>query len=214
MGTIVAAASEPQRSMLVILCETGMRVGELKHLDWDDIDYQHEVILIREKPGWKPKTGDERAVPMNAAMRAVLDRLPRKAKWVFTAPPTKKYPKGDHQMSERRLLEYLKRVLKRLGLRGHLHTFRHSFISNALTNGIPEAIVRQWVGHVDPEILKHYTHVLDQTSQAARRRLDEANQTQAAQSGKEATDESSDGGSDQAQIKHNEGGPPNGDSAK
>jgi hypothetical protein len=33
-------------------------------------------------------------------------------------------------------------------------TFRHAFISHALTQGIPEAIVRQWVRHVDAEVLK------------------------------------------------------------
>jgi integrase len=64
-------------------------------------------------------------------------------------------------------------VLKRVGLKGHLHTFRHSFISDALVRGTPEAIVRQWVGHVDHEILKHYTHIHDAASQAAMQRLDE-----------------------------------------
>ena len=91
-----------------------MRVGEVKHLTWDDIDFAHSVILIREKDGWKPKTGDQRAIPMTPAVRAVLEGLPHKAKWVVTAAPLTKYPKGDHQVSEWRLLEYLKRVLKRL----------------------------------------------------------------------------------------------------
>jgi len=129
------------------------------------------VIVIREKPGWKPKTGDQRAIPMSPAARAVLAALPRKGKWVFTAPPSRRYPKGDHPVNERRLLEYLKRVLKQLGLKGHLHTFRHSLISHALTQGIPEAVVRQWVGHVDPEVIKIYTHILDPASQAAMQRL-------------------------------------------
>ena len=61
----------------------------------------------------------------------------------------------------------LKRVLKKLGLPGHVHTFRHAFISNALTQGIPEAILRQWVGHVDAEVIKLNTHIADVSSQAA-----------------------------------------------
>jgi integrase/recombinase XerD len=185
MEKILAAAKEPQRSMLAVLAETGMRVGELKHLTWDDLDFGRGVILIREKDGWKPKTGDHRAIPMSPKARAILSNLPRKAKWVFTAPASAKYPAGDHPLSERRLLEYLKRVLKKLGLPGHVHTFRHSFISHALTQGIPEAIVRQWVGHVDPEVIRLYTHVLDQTSQAAMQRLAKANNPQAAPKGKE-----------------------------
>jgi len=50
------------------------------------------------------------------------------------------------------LRDYLKRLLKKLGLPGHLPTFRHTFISLALTRGVPEATVRKWVGHVDDEI--------------------------------------------------------------
>jgi integrase len=183
---ILAAARKPHRSMLPLLAETGMRVGELKHLTWADVDFEHEVILIREKEGWKPKTGDERAIPMSSVVLAMLRGLPRNTKWVFTAPPSRAYPKGGQPISERRLLEYLKRVLKRLGFQGHLHTFRHSFISHALTQGIPEAIVRQWVGHVDPEVLKHYPHVLDQTSQAAIRRLTGSGSPIPTQKGKEA----------------------------
>jgi site-specific recombinase XerD len=62
------------------------------------------------------------------------------------------------QISERRLLQYLKRVLKRLGLRGHLHTFRHSFISFAAFEGVSERVLRRWIGHVDREILDWYFH--------------------------------------------------------
>jgi integrase len=149
---------------------------------------------------------------MTPAVRAVLERLPRKSRWVVTSPRSPQYPKGDHQISERRLLEYLKRVLKGLRLRGHLHTFRHSFISHALTQSIPEAIVRQWVGHVDPEVLELYTHILDQASQAAMQRLAEANNPKPAQEGKEETDDCKDGNS--AQIQHNEEGRENGLSAK
>ena len=82
-------------------------------------------------------------MPLTPAAQAMLRALPRTGKWVFTAAPSRKYPLGDHQILERRLLEYLKRVPNRLGLKGHIHTFRHSFISHALMQGIPEAIVRQ-----------------------------------------------------------------------
>jgi integrase len=76
------------------------------------------------------------------------------------------------------LLKMAKRLLKRLNMPGHLHAFRHSFISNGLTKGIPEALVRSWVGHVDPDVMKLYTHIADEASQAAMQRLVEANANQ------------------------------------
>ena len=89
----------------------------------------------------------------------------RKAKWVFCAVASEKYPDGDQQIFERRLL----RSLKRIGLpeSGKLHTFRHSFIFKALAIGAPNATVRVWGGHVSDDILALYTHVLDGQSQSA-----------------------------------------------
>jgi integrase len=164
---ILAASREPQRSALTLLAETGMRIGELRHLTWADIDFTNGVIHVREKPGWKPKTGDMRVIPMSTVARDVLAQLPRGTAWVFLAKPSRRAPEGERQISERRLLQYLKRVLKKLSLPGHLHTFRHYFISHALTNGVPEAVVRQWVGHVDRDVIQRYTHVADSISKAA-----------------------------------------------
>jgi integrase len=198
-----------------------MRIGELKHLTWEDVDFQRGVILIQPKEfldpqtgqsaSWKPKTGNQRAIPISPAVRAVLEKAPRNSRWVFTAGPSAKYPKGDHSLSDRRLLLYLKGVLKQLGLKGHLHTFRHSLISHALTSGIPEAIVRQWAGHVDSEILKIYTHVADQTSQAAMQRLSEVNHHAA--NGKEHENVSGSSESEQAQNKHSHPEDANGERA-
>jgi integrase len=135
------------------------------------VDFDNNVVHIRPKADWKPKTGDQRAVPMSPRVRSLLEKLPRRSTWVLTAPASAKYPAGDHQISERRLLKVLKVILRKLGLRGHLHTFRHFFISKALTSGIPEAVVRAWVGHVDADVIRLYTHIADADSQAAMRRL-------------------------------------------
>ena len=52
-------------------------------------------------------------------------------------------PKPGRQWTERRLLAALKWVLKGLGLPVKLHTFRHTFVSNALLNGRPVAVVKE-----------------------------------------------------------------------
>jgi site-specific recombinase XerD len=168
---ILTAAQDPQRLVFTFLNETGMRIGEVQWLTWDDVDFKQGVIHVRPKPGWTTKTGNVRAVPMTPIARAVLEKLSRKTRWVFTAPPSAKYPQGDHQISERRLLKSLKRTLAKLNLQGHLHTFRHSYISRAIFNGVPEAVVRSWVGHVDEETIRLYTHIASQQSQQAMQNL-------------------------------------------
>ena len=90
---------------------------------------------------------------------------------MFTAPPRGSDTQGLRQFSERRLLLHLKRLLARIGLPGHLHTFRHAFISHAASEGVPEAVIRSWVGHVDAQILRLSMHIADRTSQGWMQRL-------------------------------------------
>lgn len=168
---ILAAAPPDVRPALTLLAETGMRFGELAWATWDDVDLAANILRIRPKDGWKPKTGDQRTVPLSPTARSLLESLPRASRWVVTMPPTAANPEPGRQWTERRLLGALKRVLKGIGLAGKLHTFRHAFISHALLSGIPVAVVKQWVGHVDPHVIDLYTHVFDDASQAAMRKL-------------------------------------------
>ena len=161
---ILQAAPESYRPYFTFLRETGCRAGEGKFLTWSDIDFKRGEILIRPKDDWKPKTGDQRRVPLTPRLAALLQSQPRHGRWVFRAAPTNLHPDVGRQISERRALLALKRVLKRLKLKGHLHTFRHTFISQALSAGVPEAVVRSWVGHVDPDVLRLYTHISDEVS--------------------------------------------------
>ena len=195
---ILAAAPEIVRPALTLLAETGMRFGELAWLTWDDVDVEANVLRIRPKDGWKPKTGDRRAIPISAPIRTVLDDLPRHWRWVVTMPPSTSHPEPGRQWTERRLLSALKTILVGVRLPGKLHTFRHAFISNALLKGTPVAVVREWVGHVDQQVLALYTHVHSDASQAAMQRLTEANKQlqvkETARGSKEA---------DSAQTQHN-----------
>ncbi|MSR55272.1 MAG: site-specific integrase, partial [Gemmataceae bacterium] len=171
--SILAASPPMVRSAFILLAETGMRFGELQWLTWDDIGLQQKILNISAKDNWKPKTGDERSVPLSEAALVVLTDLPRSARWVVTMPPTTRLPQLGQQWTERRLLMSLKSVLKGIGLElaGKLHTFRHSFISHALLCNTPAAVVRKWVGHVDQRTIDLYTHVHDVASRVAMDRL-------------------------------------------
>ncbi len=162
---ILALVSEDYRPLLECLAYTGMRIGEAIHLQPADIDNVNHVIHIRPKPGWKPKSGDERIVPIAEELASNLNSLNRKNRWVFVSP-TMRGRAMEARVSAKSALAELRRALEKLGLPGRLHTFRHAFISHALTSGRPEATVRSWVGHVDAAIIRRYTHVADQISQS------------------------------------------------
>jgi integrase len=200
---ILQSAPEPYRPIFTILADTGFRIGEVQFLTWDDVDFETNLLHVRAKDGWKPKDGDQRSVPMTARVRALLGQLPRRSLWVVTAPASRTYPKGDHENLDRRALRALKRVLRRLGLKGKIHTFRHAFLSHALIRGTPEALVRAWAGHVDWNILKLYTHIANCDSQEAMKRLSKTEgQIPVSKEGEEEKPEFTDG--DSAQFQHNQ----------
>jgi site-specific recombinase XerD len=173
-----AAAGSAYHSLFSLLALSGMRIGEAKHLAWDDVDIDRRVLNVRTKwigpekgDHWKPKSGDERAIPLCESAIELLRSLPRRGRWVFSAPSSRARVERDRRIDERRALYHLKQVLKSVDLEGHLHTFRHSLITHALLSGTPEAVVRKWAGHLDPSVLKLYTHVLDEDSKAHMDRL-------------------------------------------
>jgi integrase len=79
-----AVERQPHRDVYELLGLTGMRIGEVQHLVWDDLDFDNNTIKIQAKPGWKPKSGDARSAPMMGNVKELLARQPRRNEWVFT----------------------------------------------------------------------------------------------------------------------------------
>ena len=154
--TILAKATEPWRSIFTVLAFTGMRISELTHLTWSDVDLQGRWLHIRAKDGWEPKNGDDRDLPLHPRAIAVLMRLPRRSRWVFCddghngdAPPSR--------IDGPAALGKLKTVLRHIGIsEGKLHTFRHFFITRCADAGVPATMLIKWVGHSDLKTILHY----------------------------------------------------------
>ncbi|MEA4861669.1 MAG: tyrosine-type recombinase/integrase [Victivallaceae bacterium] len=48
-----------------------------------------------------------------------------------------------------------------------LHSFRHSFVSFCANSGVPLAIVSEIVGHGNPAMTRHYSHISNESKQDA-----------------------------------------------
>ena len=183
LDAIVEAARGPYKAAFVLMAETGMRIGEVVHLTHDDLTLTGPapVAHIRPKdvvPGarpWRPKNGEQRAVPLSPRAVAMLRDLPRRRRWVIDrmdgTAATTNLPAND-----RHILAYLKTVLAKLGLEGTNHEFRHSFCTIAVLTGVDFFTLRRWVGHIDEEALEIYVHIADEQAQVTMRQLAERRQ--------------------------------------
>jgi integrase len=155
------------RQIFIFLFESGCRHGEARALHWQDIDFDKEVITIRNNFSGKvlttPKDGEERKIPLTTALRAVLLSQPRtlRSDFVFTLAGKPYY--------ESSIGKIWRSACKLVGVKGvtpYAGT-RHSFASRLVNKGKSLEIIGEILGHSDIRTTRKYAHVhLDAMRQA------------------------------------------------
>jgi integrase len=170
---ILAALTEPKRTMVTVLALTGMRSGELQRLKPEDVDLAGNWLHIRSREGAETKTRTSRKVPLHGRLRPLLAALSSRQKpWLFTMVPSRRYPEGNHQLNVKRLNEDFLEVLAALDLPAGrdggftLHYLRHFFETFTINAGIPQRVVDTWLGHhSDRSMAAVYYGLKDEDSQ-------------------------------------------------
>jgi integrase len=113
---LIASCGKKLSTVLQLLKETGMRIGEALRLDWNDVDFEKKTIVLN-KP---EKHGTPRMFKISEKLLMMLNRLPRDSCKVFGSSWCSIFNNFNAQR---------KRSAKKLGnprlLRIHFHTFRH-----------------------------------------------------------------------------------------
>ena len=166
---------------------TGMRSGELRGLQWNDIDYKANVITVQrslheEKGGTfridTPKTdAGKRTIPILPQLREVLKRQQAFYKalggnilklnntdYVFTLgdnmPITVQRTRREIQGTLKKIHEDNKEFRDNLVL----HELRHTFCTNCAMAGMPPKVLQKIMGHSNISItLDVYTHIEEET---------------------------------------------------
>jgi integrase len=138
-----------------ILLYTGMRDGEARHLQWQDVvlDAGQEHIRIRSTEVHLTKNRRDRVVPLCSEAVEIFQRLMsvrvKSSPFVFTGRTGG--PRGPARNTWRACLD---RIEKETGVRiekgDHMtgmHMFRHTFATNALASGVGIRTVQDWLGH-------------------------------------------------------------------
>jgi integrase len=154
---MVLLDSSPSDMKAIILgfLLSGMRLGELEHLTWDDVDFNNDLIRIRYKSDWRPKTG-ERDIAMSPELRDLLLDLHRcrgkEHPYVFTLEGR---PSFEGAIRKRLIV-----IARRAGLEGvtSIHSLRHTFGSLLVEAGVPLPVVKDLLGHSDIRMTMTYVH--------------------------------------------------------
>ena len=148
---------------------TGMRLGELLAVRWNDIDFSHkEIILggaIENRPFlWvkrsfrrgkftPPKNGKTRKVDISQELKIVLQgHLTREKKKALKEGrgnlPELLFHRGGNPIEQNYIRRVYKRILTKAKLRDiKLHGLRHTFASLLLSKGVSPVYVKEQLGH-------------------------------------------------------------------
>lgn len=155
LNALLAAAPPEERLLVEVLLCSGMRNGEVAHLQASDVDFDSSIIRIRIKENWQPKGGKERDVALPQWLTKKLSEHAAGKK-----PEDLLFPNTKGTV-DRNLLRVVKRVAGRAGLRGRVdvHKFRSTSICQRLRSGWSLQDTMSAAGHSDLATVKRYLAV-------------------------------------------------------
>ena len=179
-------AADPEwRPMFTLAVRTGLRIGELRALRWDDVDLVAGRLVVR-RTVWRghvgtPKSGRNREMPLSDdALKGLKAQRHLRGELVFCA-------EGGRELQENECKWPLWRACKRAGLRRiGWHALRHTFASHLVMRGVPLKAVQELLGHATIEMTMRYSHLSPDVRRSAVQMLDRHGNTMAIQAVPEA----------------------------
>ena len=174
-----AAKGTPYQYQFELLLQTGLRIGELIGLIWDNIDFEKRIIKIDRTMEFRYSFGDWVIGP------------PKSASGVRTIPMTQKaYDILMYKYAERELRKvneerftnivflnrngqplknssydtYIYRIADKAGIdRISMHTLRHTFATRCIEGGMKPKTLQQILGHSNIGITMNlYVHITEE----------------------------------------------------
>ena len=173
------------KAFILIAASTGMRMEEILHLQWQDVDFEDRRFDVRAKEwtqrrglhiqrcSWSPKSHNERSMWAESSLLFDFLKDYREtqkrngpADWVFQG----------HRPGRRltTIFKALRETFEWAGVYepGKLaHTLRHSVATELLASGVDLEVVRDVLGHSSITTTALYLHAVDERKRQAARRL-------------------------------------------
>lgn len=169
------AQATPRPEVFFTLAYTGIRVGELCALRWNDVDLDRNRFTIRHtaRPAQgvntlsSPKNGKARQVVFPAFIGEMISGLPRSSEWVFATD-------SGGFLYQKYIYGWLLAACEATGIeRLRIHDLRHTAASLAVQAGANVKLVQQMLGHASAAMtLDVYADLFDTDLDSVAERLE------------------------------------------
>ena len=154
---------------IVLDLYTGLRIGELLALRWEDVDFETGVLSVNKtvftttdgKGRWyttlgTPKTStSNREIPLSDHVLAMLEDVKSRSKSLYVVS------RNNGEMMNQRLYRWrFNKMLDELGIRRlTFHALRHTFATRAIESGMDVKTLSEILGHTNASVtLNVYAH--------------------------------------------------------
>jgi len=155
-GLLAQCHSTRDKLIILLPLTTGMRGIELARLQWSDIDWEQNRIVLN---GERTKTGRSRTLPLRADVIGLL----REFLTLMDNRPEEAALEVFSTKDVRNTRAWFTRICRRAGLVPcpGLHSLRHTFASTLLRHGVDVYTVKELLGHSKLETTAWYLCAAD-----------------------------------------------------
>ena len=134
----------PMQQLIILALETGMRLGEITGMQWQNINLKNSTAILQET-----KNGERRVVPLSSRAKEAIATLPRHINgYLF---PGISSSSASHRFAT---------ICRRGNIKGlRFHDLRHEATSRLFERGLDMMEVASITGHKTLHMLKRYTHL-------------------------------------------------------
>ena len=127
--------------LIIVAVETGMRLGEMLSLSWNDLDVGQRFLTIRDT-----KNGKDRIIPLTRLALVTIGEIPQSSYLIFNTN-----------------YEAIKSAWRRLLIKADIsdlrfHDLRHEATSRFFERGLTVPEVASITGHQTVSMLLRYAH--------------------------------------------------------
>ena len=147
---------------------TGLRLGEVLALKWQNLDIKNKLIYIDKSVGSISQNHKTLTIESSPKTQSSIREIPISKKLLDLLKVLRQYNSTDYvivshnekQIQSRAYQKSFENLLKKLNIKHYgFHSLRHTFATRLLENGVDIKSISELLGHSSPTItLNRYVH--------------------------------------------------------
>lgn len=179
----LATLPAPVMRMVLVLQETGLRIGELLQLPTNCLKFDTKGDAYIQYMNWKMSKEDTKPISLELAkviqeqQKYIQEHLEPSFKYLFCGRSSGKYhdknpfhPKTE-AMTNKAFAFFLNQLAQEFDIKDssgkpwnfESHQFRHTVGTRMVNLGVPLHIIQRYLGHESPQMTMVYAHIHDET---------------------------------------------------